>query len=118
MLILTNPNRTPSKEQYNKLIKMTAGNVELTDEVLYCVGYDVYCSNIVALKEIESKQETIRELKAKVTELSDELKQKSEKLGEMVSDYVTALDEIDELKRENEELKSKLALLKRSKKWK
>lgn len=35
MLILTNPNRTPSKEQYNKLIKMTAGNVELTDEVLY-----------------------------------------------------------------------------------
>lgn len=59
MLILTNPNQTPSKEKYNKLIKMTAGNVELTDEVLYCVGYDIFCSNIVALKEIESKQETI-----------------------------------------------------------
>lgn len=115
MLILTNPNRTPSKEQYNKLIKMTAGNVELTDEVLYCVGYDIFCSNIVALKEIESKQETIQELKAKVTELSDELEQKSEKLGEMTTDHVITLDEIDELKRENAELKSKLALLKRSK---
>lgn len=110
MLILTNPNQTPSKEKNNKLIKMTAGNVELTDEVLYCVGYDIFCSNIVALKEIESKQETIQELKAKVTELSDELEQKSEKLGEITTDYVTALDEIDELKRENAELKSKLSL--------
>ena len=109
MLILTNPNQTPSKEKYNKLIKMTAGNVELTDEVLYCVGYDIFCSNIVALKEIESKQETIQELKAKVTELSDELEQKSEKLGEITTDYVTALDEIDELQKENAELKSKLS---------
>ena len=110
MLILTNPNQTPSKEEYNKLIKMTAGNVELTDEVLYCVGYDIFCSNIVALKEIQSKQETIQELKAKVTELSDELEQKSEKLGEITTDYVTALDEIEELQKENAELKSKLSL--------
>jgi hypothetical protein len=110
MLILTNPNQTPSKEKYNKLIKMTAGNVELTDEVLYCVGYDIFCSNIVALKDIESKQETIQELKAKVTELSDELEQKSEKLGEITTYYVTALDEIDELQKENAELKRKLSL--------
>lgn len=110
MLILTNPNRIPSKEQYNKLIKKTAGNVELTDEVLYCVGYDVYCSNLVALKEIARQQEFIQELKAKVTELNDELKQKNEKLREIAIDHITALDEIDELKRENEELKSKLSL--------
>ncbi|WP_103649872.1 hypothetical protein [Campylobacter concisus] len=110
MLILTNPNQTPSKDKYNKLIKMTAGNVELTDEVLYCVGYDIFCSNIVALKDIESKQETIQELKAKVTELSDELEQKSEKLGEITTYYVTALDEIDELQKENAELKRKLSL--------
>lgn len=110
MLILTNPNQTPSKEKYNKLIKMTAGNVELTDEVLYCVGYDIFCSNIVALKDIESKQETIQELKAKVTELSDELEQKSEKLGKITTYYVTALNEIDELQKENAELKRKLSL--------
>ena len=115
MLILTNPNQIPSKEKYNKLIKMTAGNVELTDEVLYCVGYDVYCSNLVALKEIARQQETIQELKAKITELNDELKQKNEKLREIAIDYVTALDEIDELKRENEELKSKLSL--KEQKW-
>lgn len=115
MLILTNPNQTPSKEKYNKLIKMTAGNVELTDEVLYCVGYDIFCSNIVALKDIESKQETIQELKAKVTELSDELEQKSEKLGEITTYYVTALDEIDELQKENAELKRKLSL--KEQKW-
>lgn len=96
MLILTNPNQTPSKEKYNKLIKMTAGNVELTDEVLYCVGYDIFCSNIVALKEIQSKQETIQELKAKFEKLA--------------SNYVALCDEIDELKRENAELKSKLSL--------
>lgn len=115
MLILTNPNQTPSKDKYNKLIKMTAGNVELTDEVLYCVGYDIFCSNIVALKDIESKQETIQELKAKVTELSDELEQKSEKLGEITTYYVTALDEIDELQKENAELKRKLSL--KEQKW-
>ncbi|WP_149700287.1 hypothetical protein [Campylobacter concisus] len=96
MLILTNPNQTPSKEKYNKLIKMTAGNVELTDEVLYCVGYDIFCSNIVALKEIQSKQETIQELKAKFEKLA--------------SNYVALCDEIAELKRENAELKSKLSL--------
>lgn len=96
MLILTNPNQTPSKEKYNKLIKMTAGNVELTDEVLYCVGYDIFCSNIVALKEIESKRETIHELKAKFEKLA--------------SNYVALCDEIDELKKENAELKSKLSL--------
>ena len=96
MLILTNPNQTPSKEKYNKLIKMTAGNVELTDEVLYCVGYDIFCSNIVALKEIESKRETIQELKAKCEKLTIY--------------YVALCDEIDELQKENAELKSKLAL--------
>ena len=96
MLILTNPNQTPSKEKYNKLIKMTAGNVELTDEVLYCVGYDIFCSNIVALKEIQSKQETIQELKAKCEKLTIY--------------YVVLCDEIAELQKENAELKSKLSL--------
>ena len=108
MLILTNPNQIPSKERYNKLIKMTAGDAELTDEILYCVGYDVYCSNIVALKEIARQQEAIQELKAKVTKLSDELKQKSEKLEEKASDYIIALDKIDELKIENAELKKEV----------
>ena len=96
MLILTNPNQTPSKDKYNKLIKMTAGNVELTDEVLYCVGYDIFCSNIVALKEIQSKQETIQELKAKCEKLTIY--------------YVVLCDEIAELQKENAELKSKLSL--------
>jgi len=82
-----------AKEEKTKVLKGKWDDFDITMTFVYT---DIFCSNIVALKEIESKRETIQELKAKCEKLTIY--------------YVALCDEIDELKRENAELKNKLSL--------
>lgn len=55
MLILTNPDRPATKEGFNALIRQNnGGSNEVSEQIIYNVGYLVYCSNIYALRQLKS----------------------------------------------------------------
>ena len=79
MLILANQDRPMFKRFHEFVIEQNNGNTEASEQT-------------ALFAKLEEQNE----------QLKAELKQKSEKLGEMVSDYVIALDEIDELKKKTQ----------------
>ena len=79
MLIPTNSDRPMFKRFHEFVIEQNNGNTEASEQT-------------ALFAKLEEQNE----------QLKAELKQKSEKLGEMVSDYVIALDEIDELKKKTQ----------------
>ena len=79
MLIPTNSDRPMFKRFHEFVIEQNNGNTEASEQT-------------ALFAKLEEQNE----------QLKAELKQKSEKLREMVSDYVIALDEIDELKKKTQ----------------
>lgn len=117
MLIPTNSDRPMFKRFHEFVIEQNNGNTEASEQTLYDVAYSLFYESHALKGERDRAFQSLGRTNALFTKLEEqneqlkaELKQKSEKLGEMVSDYVIALDEIDELKKENAELKSKLSL--------
>ena len=65
MLILANQDRPTIKEGFNALIRQNnGGSDEVSEQIIYNVGYLVYCSNIYALRRLKSYQDKIESLLA------------------------------------------------------
>ena len=95
MLILTNPDRPTTKEGFNALIKQNSGGSdEVSEQIIYNVGYLVYCSNIYALRRLKGHQDKIESL------LADKmiLKSENERLHSRIKELIEINDELqDEL---------------------
>ena len=122
MLIPTNSDRPVIKRFHEFVIEQNNGNTEASEQTLYDVAYSLFYESHALRSERDRAYQSLgraNALFAKSEEQNEQLRaeieQKSEKLGEMATDYVIALDEIDELKKENAELKSKLSL--KEQKW-
>ena len=117
MLIPTNSDKPMFKRFHEFVIEQNNGNTEASEQVLYDVAYSLFYESHALRSERDRAYQSLgraNALFAKSEEQNEQLRaeieQKSEKLGEMATDYVIARDEIDELKKENAELKSKLSL--------
>jgi len=85
MLILANPDRPTSKEGFNALIRQNnGGSDEVSEQIIYDVGYLVYCSNIYALKRLKSYQDKIESLLADKMILQSENKRLHSKIKELI----------------------------------
>ena len=85
MLILANPDRPTSKEGFNALIRQNnGGSDEVSEQIIYDVGYLVYCSNIYALKRLKSYQDKIESLLADKMMLQSENKRLHSKIKELI----------------------------------
>ena len=95
MLILANPDRPTSKEGFNALIRQNnGGSDEVSEQIIYNVGYLVYCSNIYALRRLKGYQDKIERL------LADKmiLKSENERLHSRIKELIEINDELqDEL---------------------
>ncbi len=93
MLILANPDRPTTKEGFNALVRQNnGGSDEVSEQIIYNVGYLVYCSNIYALRRLKSYQDKIESLLAdkiilqsKLSELEQELIKLKSKQSQEVS---------------------------------
>ena len=85
MLILANPDRPTSKEGFNALIRQNnGGSDEVSEQIIYDVGYLVYCSNIYALRRLKSYQDKIESLLADKMILQSENKRLHSKIKELI----------------------------------
>ena len=95
MLILANQDRPTTKEGFNALIRQNnGGSDEVSEQIIYNVGYLVYCSNIYALRRLKSYQDKIESL------LADKmiLKSENERLHSRIKELIEINDELqDEL---------------------
>lgn len=95
MLILANQDRPTIKEGFNALIRQNnGGSDEVSEQIIYNVGYLVYCSNIYALRRLKSYQDKIESL------LADKmiLKSENERLHSRIKELIEINDELqDEL---------------------
>ena len=95
MLILTNTDRPTTKEGFNALIRQNSGGSdEVSEQIIYNVGYLVYCSNIYALRQVQGYREKIQSL------LADKmiLKSENERLHSRIKELIEINDELqDEL---------------------
>lgn len=95
MLILANQDRPTTKEGFNALIRQNSGGSdEVSEQIIYNVGYLVYCSNIYALRRLKSHQDKIESL------LADKiiLKSENERLHSRIKELIEINDELqDEL---------------------
>ena len=106
MLILANPDRPTTKESFNALIRQNnGGSDEVSEQIIYNVGYIVYCSNIYALRRLKSYQDKIESL------LADKMILQS-RLSELEQAYRTASDKWAEVSDEAYELEQELIKLK------
>ena len=106
MLILANPDRPTTKEGFNALISQNnGGSDEVSEQIIYNVGYLVYCSNIYALRRLKSYQDKIESL------LADKMILQS-KLSELEQAYRTASEKRAEVSDEAYELEQELIKLK------
>ena len=81
MTILTNPDRPASKEGFNALIRQNnGGSDEVSEQIIYNVGYLVYCSNIYALRRLKGHQDKIESLLADKMILKDKLNELQQEL--------------------------------------
>mgnify|MGYP000883353779 FL=1 len=91
MLILANPDRPTTKEGFNALIRQNSGGSdEVSEQIIYNVGYLVYCSNIYALRRLKSYQDKIESL------LADKmiLKSENERLHSRIKELIEINDEL------------------------
>ena len=94
MLILANPDRLTTKEGFNDLIRQNnGGSNEVSEQIIYNVGYLVYCSNIYALRRLKGYQDKIESL------LADKMILKSENKG-LHSRIEALINTLDELQNE------------------
>ena len=106
MLILANQDRPTIKEGFNALIRQNnGGSDEVSEQIIYNVGYLVYCSNIYALRRLKSYQDKIESL------LADKMILQS-RLSELEQSYRTASDKWAEVSDEAYELEQELIKLK------
>ena len=95
MLILANPDRPTTKESFNALIRQNnGGSDEVSEQIIYNVGYLVYCSNIYALRRLKESEN------ARLNLLADKmiLKSENERLHSRIKELIEINDELqDEL---------------------
>ena len=112
MLILANPDRPTAKEGFNALIRQNnGGSDEVSEQIIYNVGYLVYCSNIYALRRLKSYQDKIESL------LADKmiLKSENERLHRRIKELIEINDELqDELNERGLEIENLNELTQRS----
>ena len=106
MLILANPDRPTTKEGFNALIRQNnGGSDEVSEQIIYSVGYLVYCSNIYALRRLKESENARQNL------LADKMILQS-KLSELRQAYRTASEKWAEVSDEAYELEQELIKLK------
>lgn len=106
MLILANSDRPTTKEGFNALIgQNNGGSDEVSEQIIYNVGYLVYCSNIYTLRQIKGYQDKIESL------LADKMILQS-KPSELRQTYRTASKKWAEVSDEAYELEQELIKLK------
>ena len=95
MLILANQDRPTTKGGFNALIRQNSGGSdEVSEQIIYNVGYLVYCGNIYALRRLKGHQDKIESL------LADKmiLKSENERLHSRIKELIEINDELqDEL---------------------
>ena len=85
MLILANQDRLTTKEGFNALIRQNNGGKDkVSEQIIYNVGYLVYCSNIYALRRLKSYQDKIDSLLADKMILKSENKSLHSKIKELI----------------------------------
>ena len=122
MLIPTNSDKPMFKRFHEFVIEQNNGNTEASEQVLYDVAYSLfYESHALRSERDRAFQNSGRAnaLFAKSEEQNEQLRaeieQRNRKFEKLASNYVALCNEIDELKKENAELKSKLSL--KEQKW-
>ena len=117
MLIPTNSDRPMFKRFQEFVIEQNSGNTEANEQTLYDVAYSLFYESHTLRGERDRAFQSLgrtNALFAKIEEQNEQLKaeieQRSQKFEKLASNYVALCDEIDELKKENAELKSKLSL--------
>lgn len=117
MLIPTNSDRPMFKRFHEFVIEQNNGNTEASEQTLYDVAYSLFYESHALRGERDRAFQSLgrtNALFAKLEEQNEQLKAEIEqakaKFEKLASNYVALCDEIDELQRENAELKSKLSL--------
>ena len=109
MLILANPDRPTTKEGFNALIRQNnGGSDEVSEQIIYNVGYLVYCSNIYALRRLKSYQDKIESLLADKMILKSENKSLHSRIKELIEINDELQDELNERGLEIENLNEEL----------
>ncbi|WP_299027134.1 hypothetical protein [uncultured Campylobacter sp.] len=99
MLILANPDRPTTKEGFNALIRQNnGGSDEVSEQIIYNVGYLVYCSNIYALRQLKESEN------ARLNLLADKmiLKSENKRLHSRIKELIEINDELNERGADNE----------------
>ena len=95
MTILANSDRPTTKGGFNALIRQNSGGSdEVSEQIIYNVGYLVYCSNIYALRRLKESEN------ARLNLLADKmiLKSENERLHSRIKELIEINDELqDEL---------------------
>ncbi len=117
MLIPTNSERPMFKRFHEFVIEQNNGNTEAGEQTLYDVAYSLfYESHALRSEKARVLMHNGKfhaqnvELEEQNEQLRAEIEQTKAKFEKLASNYVALCDEIDELQRENAELKSKLSL--------
>ena len=117
MLIPTNSDRPMFKRFHEFVIEQNNGNTEAGEQTLYDVAYSLFYESHALRSERDRAFQSLGRTNALFAKLEEqneqskaELKQAKAKFEKLASNYVALCDEIDELKKENAELKSKLSL--------
>ncbi|WP_122866481.1 hypothetical protein [Campylobacter showae] len=110
MLILTNSDRPTTKEGFNALIRQNnGGSNEVSEQVIYNVGYLVYCSNIYALRQLKGSENARLDLLADKMILQSKLSELEQACRNASRRWAEVSDEAHELHQELIKLKSKLS---------
>ena len=122
MLIPTNSDRPVIKRFHEFVIEQNNGNTEASEQTLYDVAYSLFYESHALKGERDRAFQSLGRTNALFTKLEEqneqlraEIEQRNRKFEKLASNYVALCDEIDELKKENAELKSKLSL--KGQKW-
>ena len=122
MLIPTNSERPMFKRFHEFVIEQNNGNTEADEQTLYDVAYSLFYESHAlkgerdrAFQSLGRTNALFDKLEEQNEQLKAELAQAKAKFEKLASNYVTLCDEIDELQKENAELKSKLSL--KEQKW-
>ena len=103
MLILANQDRPTTKEGFNALIRQNSGGSdEVSEQIIYNVGYLVYCSNIYALRRLKSYQDKIESLLADKMILKSENERLHSRIKELIKINDELQDELNERGADNE----------------
>ncbi|WP_276710705.1 hypothetical protein [Campylobacter rectus] len=107
-MILFTP-KSSSKEGFNALIRQNnGGSDEVSEQIIYNVGYLVYCSNIYALRRLKGHQDKIESLLADKMILQSENERLHNRIKELIEINDELQDELNERGLEIENLNEEL----------